>query len=47
MMALSELQDWIMRELRDKRGLIEGLPERPGATTADMGSLHESAIYVR
>lgn len=28
-MALSELQDWIMRELRAKNGLIEGLPVRP------------------
>lgn len=24
-MVLSEVQGWIMRELRDRRGLIEGL----------------------
>ncbi|RSU68155.1 hypothetical protein BRX37_25015 [Sphingomonas sp. S-NIH.Pt3_0716] len=36
MMALSELQEWIMRELRERRGLIEGLPNRPGSTSADM-----------
>jgi hypothetical protein len=35
-MALSELQDWIMQELRDKRGMIEGLPTRSGFTSADM-----------
>ncbi|MDZ7283833.1 hypothetical protein N4G62_17530 [Sphingomonas sanguinis] len=35
-MALSELQDWIMRELAANRGMIEGMPSRPGVSFADM-----------
>lgn len=35
-MALSELQNWIMRELAAKGGTIESMPERPGVTVEDM-----------
>lgn len=35
-MALSELQNWVMRELGTKGGLIEGLPSRSGSNAEEM-----------
>jgi hypothetical protein len=35
-MALSDLQDWIMRELAVNRGTIDGMPARDGVSIADM-----------
>jgi len=35
-MALSELQDWIMRELAKKGGTIGSMPVRAGVTVEDM-----------
>lgn len=35
-MALTELQDWIMRELAGRNGLIEGMPARAGVSVDDM-----------
>lgn len=35
-MALSELQDWIMRELAARQGFIDALPVRDDVTTEEM-----------
>jgi len=43
-MALSELQDWVMRELRAKRGMIEGLPVHPEFTAVDMEEAIEGLV---
>lgn len=46
-MALSEVQGWIMSELRDRRGMIEGLPTFPGATPAGIEEAIQGLINLR
>ena len=43
-MALSELQDWIMRELRSNEGKIEGLPTRTGVDAEAMEEAIEGLV---
>jgi hypothetical protein len=35
-MALTELQDWIMRELEARNGMIDGMPARAGVAVDAM-----------
>lgn len=46
-MALGELQVWIMRELKAKNGLIEGLPSRPGVDAETMEQAIDGLIRLR
>lgn len=46
-MALSELEDWLMRELGTRQGRIEGLPTRPGIEAEAMEQAIEGLIRRR